>query len=114
MEENNRIFELVLYFTRRVTVKPTEPKFETIKKYNPNLDDDSLLDIFSDLKNKYEKNLEKYEKNKNESTITDFVLIIENEDFYNKIKEFEKNDFFLNWTSNSKRLIDETLVRFTK
>ena len=114
MEENTRIFELVLYFTRRVMIKPIEPKFETIKKYNPTLDNDNLLDIFSDLRNKYKKNLEKYEQTKNESTITDFVLIIENEDFYKKVKEFEKNDFFVEWTDNSKRLIDETLVRFAK
>jgi hypothetical protein len=107
-------FELVLYFSRRVAVKPSEPVFEELQKSNPALDTDSLLDIYSDLKNKYKVDLVKYEKLKNATLVTDYIRIPEDEDFIDNVKAFEKNDFFVEWSKSSKALIDKTLVQMIR
>lgn len=107
-------FELVLYFNRRAVVKPSEPDFETIQKANSTLDMDGVLDIYSDLKNKYNEDMKKYEKIRNDSIVSDYIRIPEDENFIETVKEFEKNNFFVEWQKGSKRLIDETFVKLLK
>jgi hypothetical protein len=114
MTEYTNIFELVLYFNRRAVVKPSEPVFEAIQKDNPSLDTDAVLDIYSDLKNKYKEDMKKYEKIKNESTVEDYIRIADDENFIENVKEFEANDFFIDWQKSSKKLIDETFVKILK
>jgi len=114
MTEYTEKFELVLYYNRKISVKPIDVDFEAIKKSNPNLCVDQLLDIYSDCKNKYKEDIIKYENNRNDSVISDFVLIPENESFFIKVKEFEKNNFFVEWNKSSKKLIDETIINILK
>ena len=114
MTEYTNIFELVLYFNRRAVVKPSEPVFEEIQKSNPSLTTDEILDIYSDLKNKYKEDMKKYEKTKNDSILEDYVRITEDENFIENVKEFEKNTFFVDWLKNSRKLIDETFVKMLR
>ena len=55
MAEYTEKFELVLYYNRRAVVKPCEPSYEELQNNNPGLTTDDLLDLFSDLKNKYKE-----------------------------------------------------------
>jgi hypothetical protein len=112
--EYTETFELVLYFNRRAVVKPSEPIFESIQKENSTIDMDSALDIYSDLKNKYKIDMIKYERIRNDSVISDYVRIPEDDNFIETIKSFEKEGFFVSWQKGSKRLIDETFVNLLK
>jgi hypothetical protein len=112
--EYTETFELVLYFNRRAVVTPSEPIFESIQKENSTIDMDSALDIYSDLKNKYKIDMIKYERIRNDSVISDYVRIPEDDNFIETIKSFEKEGFFVSWQKGSKRLIDETFVNLLK
>lgn len=114
MTEYTEIFELVLYYNRRAVVKPSEPRFEEIQINNPALETDDLLDIYSDLKNKYKEDMIKYEKTKNDSVVSEFVRIPEDETFFEKVKEIENKSYFIEWHKTSKKLIDETFVKLLK
>ena len=114
MTEHTEIFEIVLCYTRKAVVKPSEPEFEAIQKSNPKLDIDNVLDIYSELKNKYKADLAKYEINKSDVIISDFILILEDENFMKKVKDFEKNNFFIEWEKSSKKIINETIVNILK
>jgi hypothetical protein len=107
-------FELVLYYNRRTVIKPTEPVFEEIKKNNPNLSTDQLLDLFTDLKNKYKKDLERYEKNKDKSVVECFVRFPSNSELPDKVRDFEEKDFFIEWSKESKSLINNTMMNLFK
>jgi hypothetical protein len=110
----NEKFELVLYFSRRVAPKPSEPIFEEVQKVNPHSDMDGVLDIYSELKNKYVEDMKKYEKIKSDSIVEDYIRIPEDENLIATVKEFEKNNFFVEWSKASKRLIDNALVQMSK
>ena len=114
MAEYTEIFELVLYYNRRAVVKPSEPVYEEIQNNNPALDIDTLLDLYSDLKNKYKEDIRKYSKVSNDSIVSDYVRIAEDENFIDSVKTFEKNDFFIEWSKTSKKLIDNTFVKILK
>jgi hypothetical protein len=107
MTEYSEVFDVILNYTRKVVVKPTEPTFESVKTANPDFNIDNLLDVFSDLKQEYNKKLEKYEEN--DTVVTSFVFITEDENFMKNVKNFEKNDFFIHWTDSAKKLINHTL-----
>jgi hypothetical protein len=114
MTEYNEIFELVLYFDRRAVSKPNKPSFEDIRNSNPALNYDDLLDIYSEFKNKYKSDMIRYEKIKNDAIVPDFVRISADEEFMEKIKKFEKNNFFIKWDECSQKLINETFMKLTK
>ena len=114
MTEYTETFELVLYYNRRAVVKPSEPVFENLQSTNLDLDTDGVLDLYSDLKNKYNADRKVYEKVKNDSIISEYVRIPEDANFIEKVKEIEKEPFFIEWKKNSKRLIDETFVKLLK
>lgn len=114
MAEYTEKFELVLYYNRRAVVKPSEPVYEEIQKNNPALDVDNLLDLYSDLKNRYKEDIKKYAKVSNDSIVSDYVRIPEDENFIDMVKAFEKNDFFVEWDKTSKKLIDSTFVKLLK
>lgn len=114
MTEYTEIFELVLYYNRRAVVKPSELKFDDVQKKNPELNTDELLDIYSNLKNKYKESIIKYEKIKNDSVVSEFVRITEDETFFEKVKEVENKPYFIEWHKTSKKLIDETFVKLLK
>lgn len=99
-----RIVDVVLYYTRKVFVKPS---FESIKNSNPELDTDKLLDIYSEALKKYQKVENYIDDSKN--IISTFVLIPQNENFIENIQKFESNDVFIEWSKNSKELINEIL-----
>jgi hypothetical protein len=110
MTEYTEMFDVVLYFNRRVFVKPKEPVFEDIQKSNPTLDTDNILDIYSDLNKKYKNDLEKYEMLENKDLIvTGCVLIPEDEHFIKNYRSIEKDDFFVEWTDSSKNIINSTI-----
>ena len=110
MTENNSNFDIILYYTRTVAVKPIEPSFPLLKSTNPELSMDELLDIYSALKVKYNKKLSKYEAVKNDSVVTAYTFITEDENFMENAKKFEKNDFFVEWSKDSEKLINQTIV----
>jgi len=114
MTEETRKIDIVLYYTRKAVVAPIEPKFENLKNIYPDLDNNSLLDIFSNNIKKYKKNLARFEDYNDDNIISDFVLIAENDNFIAKVKKFEKNAFFIEWNKNSKNLISETIQNIYK
>ena len=112
MTEYTEIFDIVLYFKRKVFVKPTEPVYADIQKSNPKLNLDGILDIYSDLNNKYKKDLSKYEKIENKNMIISAcVLITEDVHFIRNYMSIEKETFFIEWSKESKKMIDETVVK---
>jgi hypothetical protein len=114
MTEYTENFEIVLYYKRRAVVKPSEPNYNNLQISNPALDTDQLLDLYSDLKNKYKEDIKKYEQSKNDSILEDHVRIPEDEHFIEKVKNFEKNRFFIEWEKTSKKLIDNTYLKLLK
>lgn len=114
MSQNNENFELVLYYTRRVVAKPLEPDFLQIQIDHPEFTTDEALDYFSGLKDKYKEELKNWENIKDDSTIKCFIRFREDKKFIENIKKFEKNPFFVEWLENSKKLIDETFLKFLK
>lgn len=114
MTEYNEIFELVLYYNRRAVVKPHELKFEDIQQDNLNMSVDEQLDLYSKNKEQYKEDLIQYEMVKNDSIVSDYVRITEDEKFIENVKNFEKNDFFIKWNKSSKKLIDVTFVKLLK
>lgn len=46
-------------------------------------------------------------KNVENTIISDFIFIPEDENFIKNIKEFEKNIFFLDWSKASKNIINQ-------
>jgi hypothetical protein len=114
MTEYTEKFEIVLYYKRRAVVKPSEPNYNNLQISNPALDTDQLLDLYSDLKNKYKEDMKNYEKVKTDSILEDYVRIPEDEHFIEKVKTFEKNGFFIEWNKTSKKLIDNTFVKMLK
>lgn len=114
MTEYTENFELVLYYNRRAVVKPSEPVYEELHENNPALDTDNLLDLYSNLKNKYKIDMKKYAKVSNDSIVSDYIRVPEDEKFIDNVKAFEQNDFFVDWDKNSKKLIDTTFVKLLK
>lgn len=114
MTEYTENFELVLYYNRRAVAKPSEPSYEELSIDNINLEMNDLLDLYSNLKKKYNKDVIDYEKNRNDSIISSYVRIPEDDNFIKAVKKFEKNDFFVEWEKTSKKLIDETFVKLLK
>lgn len=93
----NDNYDFVLYYCKNS--KPSEPNFEAIKKENPNKSIDEILDIYSSLKRKYSENTQ-------ESSIIDtFVIVPDDDNFMNIIKEIEKNNFVA-WNENSLKIIN--------
>jgi len=107
MSEYNVVFDVVLYYTRKEIVKPEEPVFNNIKRENTDSTMDNLLDIYSALIKKYKKDIIEYEKMKNDSTVKDFIIFSEDDFLIENIIKFEKNEFFVDWNENSKRIINE-------
>lgn len=112
--EVNEKWDVVLYYTRKINVPPIEPIFEDVKKSNPNLTIDEMLDIFSELKLNYQKELSYYENNKIDGTSSSFVFFPCDETFIDNVKNFEKNNFFIEWAKNSKELIKDTIIKLSK
>lgn len=93
----NDNYDFVLYYCKNS--KLSEPNFEAIKKENPNKSIDEILDIYSSLKRKYSENTQ-------ESSIIDtFVIVPDDDNFMNIIKEIEKNNFVA-WNENSLKIIN--------
>jgi len=111
---HTKTFELVLYFNRRAVAKPYEPVIENLVEVNSDMVMDDILDLYSDLKNKYKEDMKKYEKNKNDSVVTDFVRILEDKSFIENVKKIEKETYFIEWDKNSKKLIDNTFLKLLK
>jgi hypothetical protein len=114
MAEYTENFEIVLYYKRRAVVKPSEPNYTELQILNLDLSTDELLDLYSDLKNKYKEDMKKYEKIKDNSVLNDHVRIPEDEHFIEEVRKFEKNGFFIEWSKTSKKLIDNTFLKFIK
>ena len=109
----NETWDVVLYYTRKVVCTPTEPKFEDIKNNNPNLKMDELLDIFSDAKQKYQEDISKCDMN-NKETVSDFVFFTNDENLIKNIKDFERKNFFVEWDKDTKKRINEIIVKTSK
>jgi hypothetical protein len=110
MTEETKV-DIVLYYTRTAIAEPSEPKFDDVKKSYPDIDTDSLLDIFSNKLKNYKKNLAIFENYKDNNVLSEFVLIAEDENFIENVQNFQKNEFFIDWTKNSKNLISETIKK---
>jgi hypothetical protein len=110
MTESTSNFDIILYYTRTVTVKPVEPSFSLLMSTNPELSMDELLDIYSALKAKYTKKLTEYEAMKTDSLVSTYTFISEDENFMENVKNFEKNDFFVEWSKESERIINQAIV----
>lgn len=110
MTEFNETFDIVLYFIRNTVVKPIEPTYQSVVEANPGYIMDDILDIYSDLLNKYKEDIEKYNSTKNLNHIVEsYVFITGDRKFSENVKNFEKNDFFIKWTESSKATIKETI-----
>lgn len=110
MTEYTKVFDIVLYFNRRIFIKPTEPVFSEIQKSNPTLNTDGILDIYSELNNKYKEDLKKYENLNNKDIIVlACVLIPEDENFIKNYQAVEKDNYFIEWDKKSYELIKETI-----
>lgn len=114
MTEETRKIDIVLYYTRNAMVKPSEPKFEDIQKIHPDLDINSLLDIFSNNLNNYKKNIIRFNDYNDHNITSEFILITEDDNFIENVKKFEKNDFFIEWAKNSINVISETIKNIYK
>lgn len=110
----NENWDIVLYYTRYICTPPIEPNFDDIKKSNPNLSINELLDIFSEHKSNYQKELLNYENNKIDGTSSSFVFFPLDDTFINNVKNFEKNSFFIDWNKRSKDIINETIINLNK
>ena len=93
-------FEIVLYYNRLVFVKPS---FDHVKESNTELNTDDILDLYSDLLNKYKEN--------SKITVSSHIFILEDEDFISNVKEFEKNDFFVECENTSNKTIEEIIKK---
>ena len=91
-------FDIVLYYDSLVFVKPS---FDDVKASNPELNTDDILDIYSDLLNKYQ----------NKITVPSHTFILDDENFISNVQEFEKNDFFIEWDKSSKKTIEEIIKK---
>jgi len=112
MTEYTEIFDIVLYFNRKVFLKPTEPVFSEIQKSNPTLNTDGVLDIYSDLNNKYKEDVNKYESLVNKDIIvTGCALIPEDKNFIKNYISIQNDAFFVEWDKKSKKIIDETVSK---
>lgn len=109
MTEYTEIFDVVLYFNRKVFLKPKEPVFEEIQKSNPTLNTDNILDLYSELIKRYKIDLEEYELKNKDFIVTGCVLIPEDENFIKNYSSIEKDDFFVEWTESSKNIIDNII-----
>lgn len=110
----NENWDVVLYYTRHICPPPIEPNFDDIKKSNPNLSINELLDIFSKHKSNYQKELLNYENNKIDGTSSSFVFFPLDYNFISNVKNFEKNSFFIDWNKSSKDIIKETIINLNK
>ncbi|MCK9417135.1 hypothetical protein M0Q97_10815 [Candidatus Dojkabacteria bacterium] len=90
-------YDLVLYYCKNS--KTSEPNFEAIKKENPNKSIDEILDIYNSLKKKY------LENSQGNLIIDTFVVVPDDDNFMNVIKEIEKNNFIA-WNENSLKVIN--------
>lgn len=111
--ELDESWDVVLYYIRTITTPPVEPKFEDVKQKYAYLNTDELLDVFSELKSHYQKELVEYEKIKVEGTIQKTVFFTYDKYFVNNVKNFEKNSFFVQWTDSSKEHIKETIIKLS-
>lgn len=109
MSEYNVIFDIVLYFSRKEVIKPTEPSFNNIREENPEYSMDNLLDAYSELKKKHKKDLIVYDSIKNNEIIEDRIFIPEDSTFEENVRKFEKNEFFVNWNEKTKILIEKVI-----
>ena len=112
--EINEELDIVLYYTRNLKVSPKEPNFNNIRQENPDFTIDQLLDIYSKLKSKYLEELDIFNSTNTGGTITEFIFFPFNKTFIDNVKKFEKNDFFIEWSSNTKKLITETIIKLSK
>ena len=112
MTEYNEIFDVVLYYKRKVFVKPTEPIFGDVQKENTNLDTDGVLDLYSVLSRKYKEDLKKYESVENKGmTVLASVLIPEDDNFIENYLSIENDLHFIEWDKNSEKLIKSTVSK---
>lgn len=101
----NKNFDIVLYYTR-CNSKPIEPSFEKIQSENPKLSIDDILDIYNLKKSEYSEELKKYSPDNN-SIKEDFVIIPDNDNFMNVIKNIEKSNYFVAWFESSLHVIND-------
>lgn len=112
MTEYTEVFDIVLYFNRKVFVKPIEPVFTEIQKANPALNIDDILDIYSDLNNKYKEDVYKYDRLENKDIIvTGCALIPEDKNFISNCQKIEADEFFVKWEKKSYDIIKETIKK---
>ena len=110
MTEYNEIFDVVLYFKRKVFVAPKEPVFSYLQKENPDLNTDGILDLYSELNRKYKEDIVKYEKIENKGLIvTGCALIPEDNNFVKNCNKIENDGFFIEWDKKSNDLIIDTI-----
>jgi len=110
MSKINLILDnIVLYYKRKETIKPIEPSFNNIREENPDYTMDNLLDKYSELKKKHKEDLIVYEKTKTDNIVEGTIIIPEDDFLVENIRKFERNEFFIDWNENSKRLINDVI-----
>jgi hypothetical protein len=93
----NDVYDIVLYYCKNS--KPSEPSFEAIQKENSNKAINDILDMYNEQKRKYSENTQE------NSIIDTFVIVPDDDNFMNVVKEIEKNNF-IGWTENSLKIIN--------
>lgn len=104
------MFQIVLYYKRRTIIPPPKPSVEKmIDKNNPNdyKEYDDILDKYNNALGKYKKILNVYEEIKDNSIVESFVLIDDDNKFFEIIKEIENKEYFVEWREYSLDLIKD-------
>jgi len=110
------MFQCVLYYKRLTVVPPPKPSVVKMVDFNSpsSYDDyDTILDRYNESIRKYKKILNEYEKIKDNSVTNSFVMFYEDENFIKNVKEFEKNEFFIEWDSHSEEIIKNRMMKRT-
>jgi len=106
MTEYTETFELVLYYNRRAVVKPSEPVFEQIQSTNLDLDTDGVLDLYSDLKNKYKVDMKRLRMIQSYLNMYVFLKMLIS---LKRLKRLKKNLISLNGRKHQRNLLTKPL-----
>ena len=111
------MFQAVLYFKRKTITAPPKPCIEKmLAKEDPEnkQEYDKVLDKYNEALEKYKEILDDFEKIADDSIVESFILINEDDKFFDNVKEIENEDYFVEWVDRSTEFIKQKKLLKTK
>lgn len=108
------MFQIVLYYKRRTIIPPPKPSLDNmIDKNDPSAyaEYDNVLDNYNKALKKYKTILGEYEKIKDNSIVDSFVLVNDDEKFFEIVNDIENKKYFIEWISHSMDFIKNRLKK---